>query len=164
MLIFLIAMNTTVIFTLTNHPLATGLTLLMQSMLIATATGMLAFNFWFSYVLFLVMVGGMLILFIYMTSVASNEKFKFSQKMLFFTLLTTIPVLLMWALSNQILESLNNEIMSSIMEHMKINNLLNKFLSFPSNWMYLLIINYLLMTLIVVVKITKIAHGPLRKI
>nr|QIV24780.1 NADH dehydrogenase subunit 6 [Agrianome spinicollis] len=154
----------TVTFMFLSHPLSLGLILLMQTLMISIITGMMNYNFWFSYILFLIMVGGMLILFIYMTSVASNEKFKLSPKIALMVLsmaLISAPVMLtdkvftnmynfMYELSNQNLLSENSLSLS-------------KFMNMPTNFNLALIILYLLITLIMVVKITSIQHGPLRQ-
>merc|ERR1712221_33590 len=63
-------------FTRLSHPLAIGLALLSQTILICLITGLSSSSFWFSYILFLIFLGGMLVLFIYVTSLASNEIFK----------------------------------------------------------------------------------------
>lgn len=60
---------------------------------------------------------------------------------------------------------LNNEIenISNINSYIIENSLsLNKLYNFPTNFVTILLINYLLITLIVVVKITNIQKGPLR--
>merc|ERR1739838_23170 len=63
-------------FTRLVHPLAIGLALLFQTILICCTTGLSNLSFWFSYILFLIFLGGILVLFIYVTSLASNEMFK----------------------------------------------------------------------------------------
>lgn len=48
---------------------------------------------------------------------------------------------------------------------LKENSLrLNKLYNYPTNIITILLINYLLITLIAIVKITKLFYGPLRKI
>jgi NADH-ubiquinone oxidoreductase chain 6 len=42
---------------------------------VGVVTGLLADNFVYSYILFLVILGGVLVLFIYITSLVSNEVF-----------------------------------------------------------------------------------------
>nr|QVM79280.1 NADH dehydrogenase subunit 6 [Niphona lateraliplagiata] len=146
-----------------NHPLSYGLVLLIQTIFVALMTGMMASNYWFSYIIFLVMVGGMLILFIYMTSVASNEKFKFSIKLT----LIFLPMFLLTSffifsdaffydliLKNDLMDQSNNS-------NFKLS--LNKFINYPLNSIFYLMIIYLLITLIMVVKITDIKSGPLRQ-
>nr|QIV24650.1 NADH dehydrogenase subunit 6 [Brephilydia jejuna] len=154
----------TATFLFLNHPLSFGLILLLQTLCIAIITGMMNFNFWFSYILFLIMVGGMLILFIYMTSVASNEKFKFSPKLsalISLLVLVSTPFLFM----DKIFTNLFNFSYEMLKQDSMFNNSfsLSKFMNMPMNLNLMLIIMYLLITLIVVVKLTNIQHGPLRQ-
>jgi len=112
----------------------------------------------------------MLVLFIYVTSLASNEIFNLSIKLTLF-LLTTLFLLLIISFiidkNSSLIIFLNNEIerISSINSYIIENSLsLNKLYNFPTNLITILLINYLLITLIVVVKITNIQKGPLRLI
>ena len=123
-------------------------------------TGILSHNFWFSYILFIVIIGGILVLFIYITSVASNEKFKFSDKLIILITTTLILIILDQFPRYQI--SYNSDI--SISRIITIYQLsLRKYINLPSNWIIISIIIYLLVTLIAVVKITNISYGPLRQ-
>nr|ALO71126.1 NADH deshydrogenase subunit 6 [Staphylinidae sp. 1 EF-2015] len=150
-------------FFLLNHPMSVGLTLLIQVILVSLITNLLMTNFWFSYILFLIMIGGMLVLFIYMTSIASNEKFLYSNMLtmcMILLLLFMMGVLFMCEniLTDKILiniESMNFDFMFTLN--------LSKFLNFPLNFLLLMIIIYLFITLIAVVKITNIKFGPLRQ-
>nr|ALO76208.1 NADH deshydrogenase subunit 6 [Trox sp. TRO01] len=147
-----------------RHPLIMGLVLLIQTTLVSLITGFLNNNYWYSYILFLVMIGGMLVLFIYMTSVASNEKFKFSSKILLMLLCIAILSTFMFFMldiyyfyiSNISMESLNYPIF-------KHQLTLNKYLNYPMSSIYFILIIYLLITLIAVVKITDFKNGPLRQ-
>lgn len=58
----------------------------------------------------------------------------------------------------------NNEIINIFFNNFDVENTtnLNKLYNFPTNLITLLLINYLLLTLIAVVKITDIFYGPLR--
>nr|YP_004891575.1 NADH dehydrogenase subunit 6 [Phalera flavescens]AEB71587.1 NADH dehydrogenase subunit 6 [Phalera flavescens] len=58
-----------------NNPLSMGLMILMQTLLICLLSGMMIKTYWFSYILFLTFLGGLLVLFIYVSSIASNELF-----------------------------------------------------------------------------------------
>nr|ASM41806.1 NADH dehydrogenase subunit 6 [Stictoleptura succedanea] len=153
-----------IMFLFLNHPLTLGSILLIQTILISIITGLLTYNFWFSYILFLIMIGGMLILFIYMTSVASNEKFKFSYKLLLLLMMTLMIMFLFNFIDlyfnyiNLNIYDLNNQI------QLKFYNLsMIKFMNWPNNLIIFMMITYLLITLIAVVKITSIKHGPLRQ-
>nr|QXG19248.1 NADH dehydrogenase subunit 6 [Drosophila guttifera] len=158
----------TIIFINMIHPLAMGLTLLIQTVLICLITGLMTKSFWFSYILFLIFLGGMLVLFIYVTSLASNEMFNLSIKL---TLISLIMLFLALMISfiidknSSMFIFLNNEMenISNLNSYITENSLsLNKLYNFPTNFMTILLMNYLLITLIVVVKITNMQKGPLR--
>nr|YP_009971757.1 NADH dehydrogenase subunit 6 [Cucujus mniszechi]QNG56467.1 NADH dehydrogenase subunit 6 [Cucujus mniszechi] len=159
-LMLIMSMILTFTFLFLNHPLSFGLVLLMQTILVALISGTITLNFWYSYILFLIMVGGMLVLFIYMTSIASNEKFKFSPKLfLLIKFLTPITLLIMF---------INNFLTTIYLNNINFNNLnfsfsMNKYMNWPTNMMYFIIVIYLFITLIAVVKITNINYGPLRQ-
>nr|QNP09893.1 NADH dehydrogenase subunit 6 [Ochthebius sp. IBE<ESP> AN77] len=143
------------------HPLSMGMMLLMQTIMITMITGFMNFNFWFSYILFMIMIGGMLVLFIYMTSIASNEKFKFNIKLFLFTCIMTMVFLLFYLMIDKNLIMLNN---SNLMINLNMNYLMmSKFYNTPSNSIMFMMIIYLLITLIAVVKITDFKSGPLRQ-
>nr|ADO60410.1 NADH dehydrogenase subunit 6 [Hydrochus sp. BMNH 840193] len=149
------------IFIMLNHPMSMGLMLLMQTFTISLTTGFMNFNWWFSYILFIIMIGGMLILFIYMTSIASNEKFSSSYLIpLFFSILLFMSLLIMFN-DNFIIEYFNINNLNIMNSNNKI--MLSKFLNIPSNMIMLTMIIYLLITLIAVAKITNISKGPLRQ-
>nr|ARH54036.1 NADH dehydrogenase subunit 6 [Tomoxia bucephala] len=144
------------LFLTLTHPLAMGGTLLMQTTLVALLLGNFAPNFWFSYILFLVMVGGMLVLFIYMTSVASNEMFKTNLKFLI-----PMPAIIILMYINIQTPNPNKELIK-FSSNLNFNQMITKFMNWPSMMTLALMIMYLLITLIVIVKITNIKHGPLR--
>nr|ADO60598.1 NADH dehydrogenase subunit 6 [Boros schneideri] len=166
MLTYLMVMNLflSLTFMILSHPLSMGLILLIQTLLISLITGNFNSNFWFSYILFLILIGGMLILFIYMTSVASNEKFNFNMKIMIITMMT-IPVILILPSIIKFyinINMINNEILMFNNQNM-IYLSTTKFINFPSNLILMFMIIYLFLTLIVVVKITNFNYGPLRQ-
>nr|YP_010538730.1 NADH dehydrogenase subunit 6 [Emarginoptyx trilucida]UYE92341.1 NADH dehydrogenase subunit 6 [Emarginoptyx trilucida] len=164
MMLISMMMTTTIMFMFISHPLSMGMILLMQTLLISMWTGFMSMNFWYSYILFIVMVGGMLILFIYMTSVASNEKFSFS-KINMFILSTMSLIITLSILTDQILNFINsmNSDLTIYNNMITFKLSLNKFIMYPMMMMSLTLIIYLLITLIAVSKITNIQSGPLRK-
>nr|AML26578.1 NADH dehydrogenase subunit 6 [Staphylinidae sp. BMNH 1274705] len=144
-----------------KHPMSMGLTLLIQTINISLITGIMNKNFWYSYILFLIMIGGMIVLFIYMTSIASNEMFKFSNKI--FILLASILFILLLMM---IMFNLNLNLNMNSFNNMQVYSFelsLNKFFNYPSNMIMMMMIIYLFITLIAVVKITNIKMGPLRQ-
>nr|YP_010022833.1 NADH dehydrogenase subunit 6 [Pollenia pediculata]QLY90328.1 NADH dehydrogenase subunit 6 [Pollenia rudis]QOP39681.1 NADH dehydrogenase subunit 6 [Pollenia pediculata] len=150
-----------------KHPLAMGLILLIQTTLICLTSGLMTKSFWFSYILFLTFMGGMLVLFIYVTSLASNEMFTFSMKLLIISLMIFFFMIisLLFIDKNIFMNYQNMEIKTIFNENSYImeNSLsLNKLYNYPTNMLTILLMNYLLITLIAVVKITKLFKGPLR--
>nr|AXS64821.1 NADH dehydrogenase subunit 6 [Cerambycidae sp. 3 KM-2017] len=162
MMLMSIAMSITFMFL--NHPLSFGFILLTQTIVVSLLTGFLHLNYWYSYILFLIMIGGMLVLFIYMTSVASNEKFKFSPFLVIlissFFIITLLSFLIDGTLTN--LFSSNYDLMNQNY-HFNFKISMNKYLNWPMNYIFFMMIIYLLITLIMVVKITDIQYGPLRQ-
>nr|QZZ23851.1 NADH dehydrogenase subunit 6 [Afronurus sp. 'furcata'] len=160
------ALTIGVTFTSMSHPLAMGLVLLCQTFLMALLTGVLAPNFWFSYILFLVFLGGMLVLFIYVTSLASNEMFSISSQSMLLVLAMG-GLLSIFSLINDPLSWSSPEISEQLTQPQSqvisdLSNLLLKLYSSPSYFLTLLLVSYLFLTLIAVVTITQIFEGPLR--
>nr|UDF83714.1 NADH dehydrogenase subunit 6 [Allognosta vagans] len=167
-LLYSLTLISSMIFLQMNHPLAMGLMLLIQSLLTCLITGMMFNSFWFSYILFLIFLGGMMILFIYVTSLASNEMFSFSFKLFFYMFMLMIFTLIILFFMDKMfmLSIFNNDNMNKLIQFnfMLPNNSLTliKLYNFPTNLISILLMNYLLLTLIMVVKITNSFYGPLR--
>nr|WBK02872.1 NADH dehydrogenase subunit 6 [Inocellia (Epinocellia) sp.] len=141
-----------------KHPLIMGFLLIIQTLLISMITGFINNLFWFSYILFIIMIGGMMILFIYMTSLASNEKYQFSSSFFFLNFYLLLIFILMLIIMDPFYFNhinMNNE--TSIFFN------LNKLYNLNSKNITLINIIYLLFTLITVIKITNKNLGPLRQ-
>nr|ARH55240.1 NADH dehydrogenase subunit 6 [Trigonopterus sp. 1 AH-2016] len=153
-----------IMFMTINHPLSMGGILLVQTIFIALMSGMFFFNFWFSYILFLVMIGGMLVMFIYMTSIASNEKFSLPKKSLYFYSMSLVLTLTLFVSMDKY-PSLQLYKNSSIlmMEHLQKNFFMDKFFNYPSMYILIALMIYLLITMIAIVKITSQPKGTLRQ-
>nr|YP_010415493.1 NADH dehydrogenase subunit 6 [Capnia yunnana]USC52381.1 NADH dehydrogenase subunit 6 [Capnia yunnana] len=167
--LMILTITTSLIFTQMSHPLAMGMMLLLQTLLICLLTGVMAQSFWFSYILFLVFLGGMLVLFIYVTSLASNEMFSLSLKMVVFSTIpiSVIALLLVTTDSSLWLSNLlNNDTLNMLdisqYQEAAITPLL-KLYNQPTSFITLMLVLYLFLTLIAVVKITSISYGPLRQ-
>lgn len=141
---------------------------MIQRILICISTGLIIKTFWFSYILFLIFLGGLLVLFTYVTSLASNELFKLSKISLIIIILFIIFVTLITLISDKIfylfnLLSPDNNILNYSNNFYSENALLlNKLFNFPINIFSIMLIIYLFLTLLAVVKITNIFEGPLR--
>nr|WRO45163.1 NADH dehydrogenase subunit 6 [Stenothemus biimpressiceps] len=147
-----------------KHPLTMGLNLLIQTILIAMITGFMSLNFWISYLLFLVMVGGMLILFMYMTSIASNEKFKFS-KPLMITLISMIFISMFFFIFyfNTEIYQIKNIDSIELTKFSMYEMSPNKYFLNNSKFILSILIIYLFITLIAIVNISSNSSGPLRQ-
>nr|YP_009562357.1 NADH dehydrogenase subunit 6 [Sitotroga cerealella]QAV57714.1 NADH dehydrogenase subunit 6 [Sitotroga cerealella] len=163
-----------------NHPLSMGVMILMQTLLICVLSGMMIKTYWFSYILFLTFLGGLLVLFIYVSSIASNELFNMSFKlkmfffitfklkmfffiMMFFSMLMSILFMKNLNWMNLTISSEMNMFFDYFMffnNENKIN--LNKLYNNQTFLIMMMLIIYLFITLVAVVKITNIFYGPLR--
>nr|YP_010043670.1 NADH dehydrogenase subunit 6 [Tinda javana]QPD06991.1 NADH dehydrogenase subunit 6 [Tinda javana] len=168
MILYFFTILSSMIFMQMQHPLAMGLMLLVQSFLVCLISGIMFNSFWYSYILFLIFLGGMLILFIYVTSLASNEMFSFSMKIVLLssTVISMIFLILLILDNSMIYSIFNNDNMDLFINQnnfLPTNSLsLMNLYNFPINFVTILLMNYLLLTLIVVVKITNLFYGPLR--
>lgn len=140
---------------------------MIQTFLLSISIGLINKTFWFSYVLFIIFIGGILIIFIYITTLSSNEKFLISIKFINLFILIIIIIIIYFLIFdlNYINFILNYEI--NLFENLNIflneDSLnLNKLYSYPTNFSTIFIIIYLFLTLIVIVKITNLFYGPLR--
>nr|YP_006576001.1 NADH dehydrogenase subunit 6 [Tropisternus sp. BYU-CO166]ACZ58515.1 NADH dehydrogenase subunit 6 [Tropisternus sp. BYU-CO166] len=162
---FLIMMTTltlSISITMVNHPLSMGLILLMQVICVSLTTSLMSSNFWFSYVLFLIMIGGMLVLFAYMTSIASNEKFNYSNKLIIMLAMIMIPTIIATMIGDWTIMDYQNFNLEKI-DNFQFDLTLTKMMNFPQNMLLLAMILYLFIALIAVVKISNVKFGPLRQ-
>nr|YP_010946944.1 NADH dehydrogenase subunit 6 [Sigmella digitalis]WGO57701.1 NADH dehydrogenase subunit 6 [Sigmella digitalis] len=154
-----ISISTSFLFTQIKHPLSMGLILLIQTILISLMSGMITQSFWFSYILLIVFLGGMLILFIYVTSLASNEMFFMSTKMLIMMIIMTSMMILLLKNIKPFMQNTES------MNFFPMNNaeMLMKLYNQPTKTITVILASYLFLTLITVVKITNLHKGPLRQ-
>nr|UGS80539.1 NADH dehydrogenase subunit 6 [Teliapsocus conterminus] len=148
-------------------PLSLGITLICQTLTLAFLMGSMMKSFWFMYLLVLIFIGGMLVLFIYVTSIFPNEKFEF-KTMSFVNLMIFLLIMMVMMLSINFLFQMNNP-MNSIFY---LINISEDMLMYPSmkmfysnvNFMLIFMVNYLFYCMVVVIKITNFFKGPLRKL
>nr|YP_010461144.1 NADH dehydrogenase subunit 6 [Agnidra scabiosa]UUF68415.1 NADH dehydrogenase subunit 6 [Agnidra scabiosa] len=152
-----------------NHPLSMGMMILFQTLLICLLSGMMIKTYWFSYILFLTFLGGLLVMFIYVSSIASNEMFKFKNNLkIMLMLLLSITMIFMMInyynlkFMNLIINSDMNNYFNLMFTNTENNINMNKLYNNQTFLMMMMMIIYLFITLIAVVKITNIFFGPLR--
>nr|YP_009442004.1 NADH dehydrogenase subunit 6 [Anisandrus dispar]AOY40225.1 NADH dehydrogenase subunit 6 [Anisandrus dispar] len=148
-----------------KNPLSKGYMLLLLTIYTSLYASTLFINAWFGYILFLILVGGMLVAFIYMTSVASNEKFKLPKYFMILTFTISMITLIMWVYYSGF--HMNFISFSSMSTNQEENNLtikpLTKIFSDPMSHIPIALMSYLFLTLIMVVKMTDLIKGPIRQ-
>nr|YP_010459021.1 NADH dehydrogenase subunit 6 [Asura megala]UUB71785.1 NADH dehydrogenase subunit 6 [Asura megala] len=154
-----------------NNPLSMGFMILMQTLLICLISGMMMKTYWFSYILFLTFMGGLLVMFIYVSSIASNELFKPSLNMKMFMMIFFFILMIFQLMYMKNLFWLNfsfNSDMNNFFFELFINNEnkinLTKLYNNQTYMVMIMLVIYLFITLIAVVKITNIFYGPLRSV
>nr|ACY00208.1 NADH dehydrogenase subunit 6 [Bacillus rossius] len=152
MLTLNMTMNMT--FLMMKHPMSMGMIIIMQTTMISMMTGMLYKSFWFSYILFLMFIGGMMVLFIYMTSLMPNMMFSLSSKSMTMIILTL--GIMLWTQKKTMINNNDMELM------MTNNTMLTKMYNYPVNISLIMMASYLFFTMITVFKITESNKGPLR--
>nr|YP_009759751.1 NADH dehydrogenase subunit 6 [Phauda flammans]QIQ56362.1 NADH dehydrogenase subunit 6 [Phauda flammans] len=150
-----------------NHPMSIGLMILIQTFLTCLLSSMMIKTYWFSYILFLTFLGGLLVLFIYISSIASNEMFKISSIMiLFFFMLFLISMFLSFFFNNLTWMNFFNSDMELMNNFLFFNNEnkinLSKLYNQQTHFLMIMLMIYLFITLVAVVKIINIFYGPIR--
>nr|YP_002117916.1 NADH dehydrogenase subunit 6 [Oedaleus asiaticus]ACA28990.1 NADH dehydrogenase subunit 6 [Oedaleus asiaticus] len=151
-----------------NHPMLIMMMIIIQTLFISMMTGMMMESFWLSYILLLTFLGGMMVLFIYITSIASNEMFKikFNSINIILTMVIILSIMIYNIDKMTFMEMIKNS------ETMNLNYSINfkemsisltKLYNNPTLIITITMMIYLFMALLAVVKITNINQGPMRK-
>nr|ALQ78793.1 NADH dehydrogenase subunit 6 [Glycera capitata] len=144
-LMMTMSMSMTIILTLS--PLSMGFWVLMLALLTATTTS-LSMSSWFGFIIFLIYIGGMLVMFAYFTAIQPNQQIKILTPTIAATMTTiTLPFLSNQTTINPL--SSKNWWISSMYESMNIPSLI--FLALA-----------LFLALISIVKISFMNRAPLR--
>nr|YP_010026194.1 NADH dehydrogenase subunit 6 [Oxytauchira flange]QOQ37038.1 NADH dehydrogenase subunit 6 [Oxytauchira flange] len=151
-----------------SYPMSMMLLIIFQTLLIGMLTGTITESFWLSYILFLTYLGGMLVLFIYITSIASNAMFYLKSISIISTMIMWIFFMNMLILVDKMTfmdwiknsETMNvNKMMICQEMTFSLIKLYNK----PTFSITMMMMIYLFLTMIAVIKITNINQGPIRK-
>uniref|UniRef100_UPI0031F3730D NADH dehydrogenase subunit 6 n=1 Tax=Dericorys tibialis TaxID=3139890 RepID=UPI0031F3730D len=151
-----------------SHPMSLMLFIIIQTFLVGLMTGTMMESFWLSYILFLTFLGGMLVLFIYITSIASNELFqpKSITMMLTLFLWSMITILLIITDKTMFMDFFKNtetNNMNPLINFQEMTTSLEKLYNHPTFIVTMMMMIYLFFALLAVVKITNINQGPIRK-
>nr|YP_010271128.1 NADH dehydrogenase subunit 6 [Anchon lineatum]UKB86893.1 NADH dehydrogenase subunit 6 [Anchon lineatum] len=140
--------------TLMKMPMSMGITLLIQTLMMISIMNSMNTSSWIPLITFLIMIGGLMIIFMYMSSITSNEKFKLNLKM-FYPMITTMAITEEMMSNYQVTEL--QDLQKELPAMMSMTKMYSK-----SMMMTMLMMLFLMLTMIVVNKITKMFEGPLR--
>nr|UVN15322.1 NADH dehydrogenase subunit 6 [Nasonia oneida] len=148
------------------HPLFFCLLLLMYTISNSLNISVLNYTHWFSYIMFLIMIGGMMVIFLYFTSFINNAKMKINWMMFLslpMKLMMLILFIMMLLMMNNIILPWNNKITELSLINSVYNNI-NYMFMYNKNISMIITMLYLLMCLTMIVKITINNKITLRKI
>nr|AZH08547.1 NADH dehydrogenase subunit 6 [Halice sp. JL-2018] len=157
---FFLLLNMSLMFIYTVGPLGLGLIIVIQTLFISGALFMVSTMTWFSYVLIMIFLSGMMVLFIYVACLASNEMVSIS----YFNMITGgvfSGVFSIYIWSNQESEDMPLVGMNFFYEGVS-SSLVYKVFSEMVVLMSFFMILYLLLVLIVSVYISYLSKGPMQ--
>jgi len=155
-LLLIISSIFAVSFIIRSHPIILITIILIQTINLCLIIWLLLKSSWFAYILFIIFLGGLIVLFIYITRLASNEKF--------FIYISPTPIAYFTTIVITILLTNKNEEIQIFNQFNNINKIFSSIYSLNVVTLTTTTIIYLLLTLIVVVKVASKYEGPLRNI
>nr|UGS80175.1 NADH dehydrogenase subunit 6 [Anomopsocus sp. AnspLA] len=165
MLLIISSIMLNIMFFFSSNPLIMGFMLITQTVSLSILLGLMQKSFWFLYILILIFIGGMLVMFIYMTSILPNKKLLiFNNKIKILIPLTILLFSLMYFLNNFLLLNIYFKDINMFL-NMKENMLLDstiKIFNSSSSGMTIFLVNYLFYCMIIVIKMVNFSKGPLR--
>nr|YP_010274441.1 NADH dehydrogenase subunit 6 [Ricania simulans]UJT96885.1 NADH dehydrogenase subunit 6 [Ricania simulans] len=145
-----------------KHPMSMGSMLMLQTILVSNKMFKESESSWFSYILFITIIGGMMVMFMYMASIASNEKFKMSTKHMILTLFIMTTIIILYKEIS--LENLNKiyeeKFSTSNKPELKYTS---KFFNKNKMNLTIMMMMFLLITMIITTNISSTFEGPLKK-
>nr|YP_009501980.1 NADH dehydrogenase subunit 6 [Russelliana solanicola]AWU49061.1 NADH dehydrogenase subunit 6 [Russelliana solanicola] len=141
-----------------NHPLPLGFALLTQTILICLTTRVMTSSSWVPLTLFLIMVGGLMVIFMYITSICSNKKFNYLSMLMPLWYFSLPLVYLLWT-TTIIQFEMNDSMHTKDLFNMEFIKMFMSLNTTSSNFMFI----YLLIMLIIMINLMTIKKGPLRK-
>lgn len=142
---------------LINSPQINLVLLVLQTFIVTMFIG-LRNRLWYTYVLFLVFLGGVLVIFIYIRSLASKVKVDNQ----YFNLLKVTLIFIVFILILSLRDS-TFIVLNSLRVISTEDRIINNLMSMHIYTLYMFTVAYLLLTLYVVCTIVKLRAGPLRK-
>lgn len=148
----LIALSLSLI--LASSPLAIGFWVLLIALACSFFSASI-FNTWFAFIIFLVYIGGILVIFAYFTALTPNQPLGLS----IIISISTIAFITFFSIVNS-----NNRILPSLIStnFINITNPITIIFNPYNSFLLFLLASILFFILVAVVKITNITNGPLR--
>nr|QNV11843.1 NADH dehydrogenase subunit 6 [Tetramorium caespitum] len=152
------------------HPIFLTISLLLYSSLICIIMSLWSFNFLYSIMTFLMLISGLLIIFMYFSSLIANEKNKITINfyIMLSLILNYLTMMMNIMFNNFNFFSMPYNFWESMnifynLNSVQFNNMLMIY-NYPYMNVTIMCILYLLMSLFIIIKISSIKFGSLRKI
>nr|AZL93383.1 NADH dehydrogenase subunit 6 [Pimpla luctuosa] len=145
------------------NPINLTLLLIMLTILISLKLNMMI-NSWSSYIIFLIMIGGLMIIFMYIMSLANNELFSFNFKYMILNSIKFLPLMIFFLMMMKLYFYWNNNFIWY--NYLNLNFNLNFYEIYHSNYskMIFFIMNYLFYSMICIMNICYKMKLPLRQL
>nr|AXH38213.1 NADH dehydrogenase subunit 6 [Pseudoniphargus sp. 1-Portugal] len=148
-------------FLLETTPLYLSLVIILQTIILAVILALFTMSSWFSFMLLMIYLSGMMIVFIYVSSMASNELFNPTRNLMPFSLAAMLILLFLlfpfyYLKPSDSLSHLSLDLLQTTV--FKTSSIYSKSLFI----MTILLIIYLLLAMIMVVKVSSFSEGPMR--
>nr|UER93863.1 NADH dehydrogenase subunit 6 [Membranacea stenoprocessa] len=150
-----IMMIISLIIPMLNNPMSMGLFLLIQTFMAIIYLNLILSYSWFMMITFLMLIGGLLILIMYMNSISSNTMFKFKINL-------TLFLMIMLILTDEMISDFIMNENEKLSESTKLGFNFIKIYNFKSMYIIIMMVIYLLLTMISISKCVKFFDGPLR--
>nr|UAT98588.1 NADH dehydrogenase subunit 6 [Penthicodes variegata] len=147
-----------------KHPISMGSMLMLQTTLLCVNQSIMSKSPWYMYILFLTTVGGLMVMFMYMASIASNEIFKPSYKliMLWMMIMLMTSILMKYSdLSMDMMQKIKENKMCST--QMMEEKTTTKFFMMNKMNITMTMMTILALTMVSVTNISSTFEGPLKK-
>nr|YP_010425936.1 NADH dehydrogenase subunit 6 [Amynthas deogyusanensis]USL47906.1 NADH dehydrogenase subunit 6 [Amynthas deogyusanensis] len=150
LMMYLILMTTsTMMLYLSTTPIMLGINILIMALLLS-ATLATSMSSWYAFLLFLIYIGGMLVMFAYFLALSPNQQMPTASNMIYVVMtLATLTIV-----------TIITETKISIPQEMLQDNMY--LYSMDTSPMLILLALILLLTMVIVVKLTSRSKGPLR--
>nr|YP_010974603.1 NADH dehydrogenase subunit 6 [Pomacea aulanieri]WNR57056.1 NADH dehydrogenase subunit 6 [Pomacea aulanieri] len=152
------SLATTFMLPLMSQPLSLGLTIMFLTLFLCLLASMF-FSSWYAYILFLIYIGGLLVMFIYVASLIPNMLFLSNNYLIFFLV---SQILLMWFFYFYISKSLKMTNYNSYTNYSMLSFYGSELVSSSLFSVFIGLSVVLLLNLVAVVKICFYYYGSLR--